>query len=733
MEVPAGDLMERRIAVLLSAFLVCTSAAFAKIDRHRAVHSGQSSSAALIETALKNGKITAEQALTYQVFAAFADCRLPAEFHGDDSSAESTLILTEVAAKFDSLSSAAQATLAPFLLEPYAPGGWMQQRQAVCGTGKVIQPNEIITSSLFAVDNQVLITYRADIAGEAARAQKIKTELENTIYPNLTGLMGEPLPHDDGTKWHLSLIAFGELIPKSNASGTTVFISHRCKHAPAYSEVSSRSPKLIANVTHEFMHAIQFGYEVQTPCFDPYVWIAEATAEWSEDFVYPDPPSPPGDAEHGKAPAFILRTETPLDCFSKGDCPDHEYGAYLLPFYIARRYKDPQFVRRIWDASKSNIAIDAVDIALGRYGGFDKEWSEFARYNWNREPYDDYQKWDRLTADSERASADDAVVLLGGGMDRTYEMESSVEGLQGPMTLQSLSAQYFHYTFNDPTVRSVAFLNGAIFKLGIKEWPVVPDFGKVYLLENGSKSRHGLKIQALAKINGTWETTPRDWTQTPLVSFCRDFPDEKIDELVLIYSNSNYHVRTPIEAEGLTPLLAVSNIGCTGWKTVSATFEQSDGVPLKLSWSATLKREPGSLQTGPMPTLPPDGVAVLYFLYQGTGEVNWSVDASRGGCSYQGHGVLPLDGAIFFTWNFTPDEAITRRAYGGVMKTSTMIHYTRTCDSTTSAYDQYVPGWGVVTQLEIKKVKSDGITIHDTDTISLDTGKSEWTFTTIPP
>jgi hypothetical protein len=80
----------------------------------------------LIERAQAEGRIDGETALIYQVYAAYGDPRLPAEFHGDDELAPGSLVGLALAEEFGSLSPEAQALLAPFLLPPSAPGSWLE-------------------------------------------------------------------------------------------------------------------------------------------------------------------------------------------------------------------------------------------------------------------------------------------------------------------------------------------------------------------------------------------------------------------------------------------------------------------------------------------------------------------------------------------------------------------------------------------------------------------------------
>src|SRR5207253_1874746 len=95
----------------------------------------------------------------------------------------------------------------------------------------------------------------------------------------------------------------------------------------------------------------------------------------------------------------------------------------------------------------------------------------------------------------------------------------------------------------------------------------------------------------------------------------------------------------------------------------------------------------------PMPTLPPEGTAVTFIGYTGTGDLTWNVNGPSDACTYAGGGTSPLDQLAFATWNFTPPGAIVHRAYGGVMGISQMVHFTKTCGSNTLSYDQNLPGW----------------------------------------
>jgi len=87
-----------------------------------------STGGALIATALAQNRISAEQALTYQVFVLFGDERLPAEFEGPPDAAPSHLLLRELMTTIGSLSTATQDVLRPFLIPPIYVQSWFAQR-----------------------------------------------------------------------------------------------------------------------------------------------------------------------------------------------------------------------------------------------------------------------------------------------------------------------------------------------------------------------------------------------------------------------------------------------------------------------------------------------------------------------------------------------------------------------------------------------------------------------------
>ena len=138
-------------------------------------------------------------------------------------------------------------------------------------------------------------------------------------------------------------------------------------------------------------------------------------------------------------------------------------------------------------------------------------------------------------------------ISLGGAGDN--EIEADVE-------LPYLSAWYAHYAISDSSVRTFAFYNGWTYEL--KEH-TFPEYGDAYVAEDLSDDeKKGLRVQAIVKIDGNWQS-PEDLTDAPYKTWCRDKNDEKIQELVLIFSNSDIERRDDkVSPKGLTPRIRVS-------------------------------------------------------------------------------------------------------------------------------------------------------------------------------
>src|SRR4030095_8691969 len=220
---------------------------------------------------------------------------------------------------------------------------------------------------------------------------------------------------------------------------------------------------------------------------------------------------------------------------------DREYGAYLWFFFLTRGTSSgtPPYVRQIWNAAAALDGLSAVNAAIQDIGGFEKQWPEFALYNWNRmedggEPYRYYHNWDKL---KHKVKEHGPIKVSLNGQSSAIETMSHY--------LPYLSADYFHYDFeSDKKIRRIDFIN-LVYSTGI-----VP----------------GAKVQAIMKIRGQGWKPAEDWTALATKRFCRDRPSEDLEQLVIVISNSEFTEGPVLGALGQPPELQVSSLGCNPWE-----------------------------------------------------------------------------------------------------------------------------------------------------------------------
>ncbi|MDH4209714.1 MAG: hypothetical protein OEV76_12620, partial [Anaerolineae bacterium] len=388
-------------------------------------------------------------------------------------------------------------------------------------TAQPAVPIEWITLSQPGGD--VKVWYQTRYPGDDVLAAQILADVENIVWPELTELMGRAPLGDDGLPNNGGDGLFDIYLVRLADHGEAHAYAPYCENRPAYLLINGASTQLRGTLVHEFLHAIIWGYTMAVGCEYPeYSWLNEATATWSEDYISPKYDT--GNSEQPYAPAFLNHSEWSLQALGA----NHEYGAYLWPFYLARTYQ-PELIRTIWDATASKNSLEAVDGAIP--GGFLEQWPEFAKLNLNREPVDDYYQWDGLTHSARFSNTYQGDIYSGA--EREIPLKADV---------QALAARYYRITPFDSAVTKVRYENGDRFF-------------------SGAEPR--AKVQALIKIEGQPWTT-EDWTILPYREFCRTKPEERVEEMVIIVSNSEWEDRGDVLDPGTpAPLLRLNKEPCT--------------------------------------------------------------------------------------------------------------------------------------------------------------------------
>ncbi|MBK9547333.1 MAG: hypothetical protein IPO51_16100 [Dehalococcoidia bacterium] len=181
-------------------------------------------------------------------------------------------------------------------------------------------------------------------------------------------------------------------------------------------------------------------------------------------------------------------------------------------------------------------------------------------YNWNPDPgsgaIDQYRTLDDVTFRAARQSGFSPKAV------------SASPDQQVPLTnpeLVHLSSAYYEFTF-DGSVSTLAFLNGFTYELKIENIDGAQVFTSTELDGTEPVKKYG-KVHALIKRQGKdWEVA--DWSKTPSSIMCLDDPNDRVERLVIILSNSDHdRANLPIKPVGsLGPRLWASNIGCWKWQ-----------------------------------------------------------------------------------------------------------------------------------------------------------------------
>jgi hypothetical protein len=445
------------------------------------------SSEELIAAALTAGTISAADSLLYNAQAIVGDPALPPRFRGDDTGVSGAATMSTIVAALPTLSPADQARLQPYLARPDA---------ATPPAGRVT-PAAVEWIGLTAPGGKAIVWYSPLMPSLAPRAARLANELGRTIWPELTGLMGEPRPDCAAacaaTGGNALLDIYLTPTPQSYVVPATC-----CAGAPAFIVLPPNTT--YAQLSAALMHAILAGYPGAGTA--EYAWLRNAAATWAIDYVYQnttgDPDYPETNPEHTAAARFLARSDLPLESrqFKR------DYGAYLLLRYI----DDPSIIPDLFRmAATTPNSLAAVNAQLG--GGFAEQWAQFALENWNRTPIDAWKRLDNLQS----------------GAQPGDEWSLTTPGEYGfPIDLEHLSADYFRFLFPQRNLRLITIVNP--------------------LAAGGATTG---QLQALLKIGGTWRT-PQDWTDLSTIRFCRDQPNEDLEELVLIVSNSEWQERERI-------------------------------------------------------------------------------------------------------------------------------------------------------------------------------------------
>lgn len=611
------------------------------------------SSFALIEQARQRGEIGEETALIYRVFATFGDPRLPARYRGDDSDIIDSDAVSEATLRFAELSPAARETLVPFLIPPVYKGSWYDLRingqAAAAGIPDAMvnlitdRCKELAQGLLVPLETDHFVIWHPPLDNRfAERAFQISVNLETRIYPILTGLFREPLS-DAGLGCNpkdgrLDIYIPYDPIPGKNAVAVvSVYPDQGCKATPTYMLVLQEHWSEVSVLAHELMHMIQRSYDPTAECY--HNWWKEATAHWAMDYFENVDPQADDQVEHRYAESYLTVANYQL-VLADGK---HEYGAYLWPFYLSHytgSYR-PELIAEIFAATEAPGAGTLYQVINDRIaGGWETRWPDFAVHNLNLAPKNFYEQWDHFPYHWGSWSSFGDTTPLSQDEDPYYVYPLT----SAPFRIGDLGIFYQGLAVRND-VRLLAIAN--------------PFVGVPFM-----------RLQAMIKRPGQGWQGPEDWSARKWTVLCQDDPAEKVEQIILMVSNSNWQRLTDYEEAPSRMRVVVSDLSCAGWQgTANWQLEgESAGPDVVLSYM--LRGEAAPTFTLSKRTLAGD---VLQLEYQPTsGTASWTTTVTARNlqsgqtatCTRAGGGALtPALGTLVITEDLSGEE-MNRRFFG---------------------------------------------------------------------
>ncbi len=535
----------------------------------------QATSTALIAEALDAGQLTTEQALVYRAFAHFGDARLPSAFAGVPQGAPDHMLLAEIKERYGQLSLQAQQQLGPYFLPPLAAGS--SYAGALAGASVLSVQTErqrplAVSVNCDAADKSAFFDnvdspsglFRVhylklnDLAFDTQQRKfgELVAAVAEDVYANEVGVVGQK-PVSDANQAcnggsgavdiYLTLIKgnidlAGQAVPYLNAASgaTPAFLLLNMNHPlfaliAAGNSVPGSQPAVKSALAHELMHVLQYAMSREESVTE-LKWFDEGTAQWAMDLVVPTIPTgefgAPG-LEDGfqklvasispqrRSGSFLVSYlhsghRKSLEANSEDNAA---YSTYLYFQYLART-RGNAAVADVFTAIRNGaFAIDAVTGS----SGFSGIWASFAASLWNDTVNGVSTFWN--TEDGYEYSLDDVYNRAAGDM-------SAPEGLRTVLlTLAGKSTNAYPMLADSAKSippRSVAYQAFKLDDTGIKSVSIANAFA-------GKSS--DVATQAYVKIAGTWSSL-QDWSASTSKSFCLDKAEERLEELVLVFSNA---------------------------------------------------------------------------------------------------------------------------------------------------------------------------------------------------
>lgn len=458
---------------------------------------------------------------------------------------------------------------------------------------------------IMTMNDKVTISYYSGIDENVAKWVKGAIEKAWPLYTQKSGKELEKLDLQIG---HL-MYRDSETGEVDEPYGLTTFSYPTNTCNIVISTVDSTKKVIEATTVHELMHCWQYDMRWYSNG-DPTNWMAEATAVWSEDWLY----------THNTEFEYLKERFGSFNSDFFSSYGNREYGAYLYFKFLSQKgWITPEGVFELLKAQKNK----SQEIIMGSQTDLHTILKEYAMWNLN---FGEYRKYTDPTPGFPK-------ILPRGNSKMTQDIKN------GEDTTIDFNM------FRGGTKYIVLYIDDDVKKL------------EFTTREYNSLLDEDISLQALVKIDG--EYTYEDWSHLEFREFCRNREAEKVDKIILIVNHSNLLMQNEMHS-GSIPVRTTEE--CPVQWTGTTVYKKSGGDGVLPVDEEIIMREV-------LVEMPDDDGNIDLAIKEQTITVSGKTSTVTGclfsGCSGSMGGERTYSGTTYRTLSLDPQWPIYRFAYNG--------------------------------------------------------------------
>ncbi len=442
-----------------------------------------------INRSLKEGNLTKEEAVKLRLTALIQPEELPKNYKGESPKGHSSLTSDTkwILNNWDNFNQEQKNYFEPYILPPDNERSIFYPKKEVSSLfiPTVQASDELLYSRKVESPGEAKIYYFLKSSWNETEKEKIRdkaTVVEKALddaWPKFRNLLGIDL----------SERVYIYLLDMEDYGSAQMFETDGAKRCLVKLKQSEDDETLKASLAHELFHCFQYRMDSKYEKSENDInWLAEATAVWSEDYVYPK-----YNSEH----LYLLDGFFSLleDEFMYAD-DYREYGHYMWFFFITDHYQNENYVAQVLEAGADGSIRQSLPTGLTDYN---EAYRQFSYYNWNTKPFLNYEDKPEFIE----------VFPQGDALKYINKFEKGTQ--EYPITLKPGSMQYYAFAFDESD-------EGAHFaKVKIKE--------------------HSENVSVTAIFKQDINPHTEDWSRPEEREFC--VTDNDTELLILAVANSD--------------------------------------------------------------------------------------------------------------------------------------------------------------------------------------------------